>query len=57
MLKYSLVENQLTERPDDYSAITHSLPSLDKAAIIDRMLNRGTSLTRTDILAVMNSLE
>jgi hypothetical protein len=57
MLKYFLVENQLTERPDDYSAHTHSPVSLDKEAIIGRMLNRGTLLTRTDILAVLNSLE
>ena len=57
MLKYSLVENQLTERPDDYSAQTHSVSSLDKEAIIIRMLHRGTLLTRTDILAVLNGFE
>ena len=57
MLKYSLVENLLTERPDDYSAMTHCLTSLDKEAIITRMLNKGTTLTRTDILAVLNNLE
>ena len=57
MLKYSLVENLLTERPDDYSAQTYSGTSLDKEAIITRMLKRGTTLTRTDILAVLNSLE
>lgn len=57
MLEYSLVENQMTERPDDYSAQTHATGSLDKEAIIARMLNRGTLLTRTDILAVLNNLE
>ena len=57
MLKYSLVENLLTERQDDYSAQTHSLGSLDKEAIITRMLNRGTLLTRTDIVAVLNNFE
>jgi hypothetical protein len=57
MLKYSLLENLLTERPDDYSAQTHSVASLDKEAIITRMLNRGTLLTRTDILAVLNGFE
>ena len=57
MLKYSLTENLLTERPDDYSAQTCAMASLDKEAIIARMLNRGTLLTRTDILAVLNSLE
>lgn len=57
MLEYSLSENQLTERPDDYSAQTHSVESLDKEAIINRMLRRGTLLTRTDILAVLNNFE
>ena len=57
MLTYSLLENRLTERPDDYSAHTHVVASLDKEAIITRMLNRGTLLTRTDILAVLNGLE
>lgn len=57
MLKYSLVENLLTERTDDYSAQTHCTASLDKEAVITRMLNKGTLLTRTDILAVLNNLE
>ena len=57
MLNYSLTENLLTERNDDYSAQTHAVASLDKEAIIARMLNRGTLLTRTDILAVLNGLE
>ena len=57
MLKYSLLEMLLTDRPDDYSAQTHSIATLDKEAIIKRMLNRGTLLTRTDILAVLNGFE
>ena len=57
MLKYSLVENLLTDRSDDYSAQAHSMASLDKEAIITRMLSRGTTLTRTDIIAVLNGLE
>ena len=57
MLHYSLLENLLTERQDDYSAHTHTAASLDKEAVITRMLSRGTLLTRTDILAVLNGLE
>jgi hypothetical protein len=56
-LKYSLVENLLTERPDDYSALVQTKGSLDKEALIRRILRRGTTLTRTDVLAVMNELE
>jgi hypothetical protein len=57
MLEYSLVENLLTERPNDFSAQTHSIATLDKEAIITRILNKGTLLTRTDILAVLNGFE
>ncbi|MCL2131245.1 MAG: DUF4469 domain-containing protein [Lentimicrobiaceae bacterium] len=57
MLKYSLVKNWLTERPDDCSAQVKSLQSIDKEAIVERMLNKGTTVARTDILAVLNSFE
>jgi len=57
MLEYYLVENLLTERPDDYSAQTRSIATLDKEAIITRILGKGTLLTRTDILAVLNGFE
>ena len=57
MLQYSLVDNRLTERPDDCSAQTHPMGSIDKEGLIARMLNRGTGLTRTDILAVTNCME
>lgn len=55
-LKYSLTENLLTERPDDYSAITQSGKSIDQNGLIERILKRGTSLTRTDVMAVMNAM-
>ena len=57
MLKYSLNENLLTERPDDYSAQAHSVASLDKEAVIERILKFGTTLSRTDIIAVFNGIE
>ena len=57
MLKYSLSENLLTDRPNDYSAQTHATESLDKEAIIARILKRGTTLTKTDVLAVFNGIE
>jgi hypothetical protein len=57
MLKYSLVKNHLTNREDDYAAQIHCMESLDNEAIITRMLNKGTLLTRTDILAVLNNWE
>lgn len=57
MLKYNLVENLLTERPDDYAAQTVPTRGYDKEAIIGLILRKGTLLTRTDVLAVLNGLE
>ena len=57
MLKYSLNENPLTERPDDYSAMVHAVGSFDMEAIINRMLASGTLVTRTDVVAVMNNFQ
>ena len=54
-LKYCLVENLLTERPDDYSAQVHGSISYDNAAIVARMLNRGNLLTKVDIDAVLEA--
>ena len=56
-LKYSLHDNPLTERPDDYAAQAHSMGSLDEEAIIERILTRGTTLTRTDVTAVFTALK
>ena len=57
MLQYSLTENLLTEAPDDFTALVQPMGTYDKEAIITEMLRRGSSLTRTDILAVFNGLE
>jgi nucleoid DNA-binding protein len=56
VLKYSLSENLLTERPDDMSATAHGMGSIDQNGLIDRILARGTSLTRTDVTAVLNAI-
>jgi nucleoid DNA-binding protein len=54
-MKYSLNEKLLTERPDDYSAIAHAVSSLDTEAVLQRIINKGTTVTKTDVLAVLNS--
>ena len=54
MLKYSLIDNPLTERPDDYMAQTIVSRTFDEEGIVREMLRRGTLLTRTDALAVLN---
>jgi hypothetical protein len=57
MLKYSLHENPLTERPDDFVARPHPSASYNREQFIDLMLQHGTTVTRTDIVAVFNAME
>ena len=57
MLKYSLTENLLTERSDDYSAQAYAMGSLDKGAIIERILGMGTTVGKADVQAVLTNLE
>jgi hypothetical protein len=57
MLDYSLHENLLTERKDDYAAQTHSKTVYTREQFIDLMLQRGTLVTKTDIVAVLNDVE
>lgn len=52
-LKFSLIENLLTERPDDFMAQTAQVRFFNIEEIAERMLMRGTLLTKADILAVL----
>ncbi|UOB18415.1 DNA-binding domain-containing protein [Abyssalbus ytuae] len=54
-LKYSLNENLLTPQPDDYSARPQGVKSHDLESIIAQMVSKGSTVTRTDILAVLNN--
>lgn len=57
MLRYSLSENLLTDRPDDYAAQTHSVDTYDKSKFIKRLLGKGTLVTKTDVVAVFDAME
>jgi hypothetical protein len=57
MLEYSLHENRLTERTDDFAAQTHVKASYNKEELVELMLQRGTLMTKTDAIAVLNNLE
>ncbi|MDR0729851.1 MAG: DUF4469 domain-containing protein [Prevotellaceae bacterium] len=57
MLNYSLHENLLTDRTDDYSAQAHASTVYTREGVIELMLQRGTLVTKTDIVAVLNNLE
>ena len=53
MLKYCLRENLLTPAPDDYMAQVTDSQVFTLEDIIDRMVKRGTTVTRTDLVAIM----
>jgi hypothetical protein len=57
MLEYSLHENPLTDRKDDYAAQVHCKVVYTREGFISLMLQRGTLVTKTDIVAVLNDLE
>jgi hypothetical protein len=57
MIEYSLSENLLTERKDDYVAVTHVKNSYNKVQFIDLILQRGTLVTKTDLVAAFNIIE
>lgn len=54
-MKFRLNRNFLTSRREDHSARPHEVLSHDMKSIISHMSAKGTTLTRTDILAVLNS--
>jgi len=53
MLKFNLVENLLTPAPNDYMAQVIGVRSYSVEEIVERMLKRGTLITKADVLAVL----
>ena len=53
MLKYSLRENLLTAAPDDYMAQVTDVRSYTLDEIIDAMMEKGSTLTKADVKAVL----
>ena len=53
MLKYALRENLLTPAPDDFMAQVQDVRSYTLDEIIDAMMQKGSTLTRADVAAVL----
>ena len=53
MLKYALRENLLTPAPDDFMAQVQDVRSYTLDEIIDAMMQKGSTLTRADVKAVL----
>lgn len=52
-INYALHENHLTTDPNDYNARVISGQTADMKALIDRMVDRGSTVVRADILSVL----
>ena len=56
-VSYVLRENLLTADPNDYVAGVISNQSVELESLIDRMIERGSTVTRADIFSVMEDLQ
>ena len=52
-IHYALFENNITSDPDDFAAIVQAVDSADLDRIVQRMIERGSTTTTADILAVL----
>jgi len=52
-INYALFENNLTSDPDDYMALVQPTGTAGQDAIIDRMMQRGSTVTKADIFSVL----
>ncbi len=57
MLKYHLVNIFLPGHTDKYRAQIRAVGSCDKDAFIKRIVSKGSSITETDAIAVLNAIE
>lgn len=51
---FALYPNALTEDPDDYYAVVQPAQVRDKEDIADRIIEMGSTVTRADVLSVLN---
>lgn len=56
-ISYVLRENRMTEDPNDYMATVISNQSVELDEVINRMTKRGSTVTRADILSVLEDFE
>jgi hypothetical protein len=56
-MDYFLIDNYLTSDPNDQIAIPTNIRSFGDEQIIDRIMQRGTTLTRPDLLAAIRAYQ
>jgi hypothetical protein len=52
-INYVLFENNLTSDPDDYMALVQPTGTADLEAVIERMIQQGSTVVKADILSVL----
>ncbi len=52
-IKYVLHENHLTPDPDDFRALVQATDTADQDDVVDRIIQQGSTVTRADILSVL----
>ncbi len=56
-INYSLIPNHLTDDPSDYMAVVQDQQTRTMDDIIDEMADRGSTVTKADILSVMEDYQ
>ncbi|MGD8782206.1 MAG: DNA-binding domain-containing protein [Ignavibacteria bacterium] len=56
-IRYSLRENHLTPDPNDYMASVSPTRTVEIKDVIERMIQRGSTITKADILSVMEDFQ
>jgi hypothetical protein len=52
-IAYVLFENNLTDDPNDYMAMVQPTGTADLDKVVERMIERGSTVTKADILSVL----
>ncbi|GHV81404.1 hypothetical protein AGMMS49944_31950 [Spirochaetia bacterium] len=55
MLDYTTEENDLTENPDNFRAQVTNVTSYTQEEIVNRIMNIGAGLTRSDVVSVLEA--
>jgi hypothetical protein len=56
-ITYSLIPNHLTDAPNDYMAVVEGQRTRNIDDVIDAIVDRGSTVTRADILSVMEGYQ
>lgn len=56
-LRYGLTENLLTSDPNDYMAVTTDNATVGREEIVERMISRGSTVTRAEALSVLEEFD